>query len=115
VPRALALGLTVLGLSLVWNVALLVEGRELFAKRADMTRALVTAGLRRPLPAETDPARTLVLVPSPKDLEWITAQFGSPVTDSLVPGAVRPIPPDIQTEADRRVRFGAPVPTVDGN
>jgi hypothetical protein len=114
-PRAAAVGLTVLGLSLLWNVQLLFAGRELFAQRTDMTRALVTAGLRRPLPAETDPTRTLVLVPSPNYLEWITAQYGDVRTDSLAPAAVRPIPPDVQAEADRRVRFGAPVPQPDGN
>jgi hypothetical protein len=115
VPRAAAVGLAVLALSLIWNVQLLVGGRDLFGQRADMTRALVTAGLRRPLPAETDPTRTLVLVPSPADLERITAQYGDVRTDSLVPGAVRPIPPDVQAEADRRVRYGAPVPTAAGD
>ncbi len=75
-----------------------------------MTRALVTAGLRRPLPEITDPARTLVLVPSPVELERITNAYGDARSDALVPFAVRPIPTDIQAEADRRVREGAPVP-----
>ncbi len=95
--------------------ALLIGGRSLFLDRADMTRALLIAGLRRPLPAETDPNRTLVLVPSPASLERIVAAYGDPRTDSLAPAAVRPIPPDVQTEADRRVRYGAPVPHQDGS
>ncbi len=80
-----------------------------------MTRALVIAGLRRPLPAETDPNRTLVLVPSPASLERIVKSYGDPRTDSLVPWAVRPVPPGVQAEADRRVRFGAPVPQPEGD
>jgi hypothetical protein len=108
---AVAAGASVLVVSLVWNVHLLVSGRDLYMQRADMTRALVTAGLRRPLPAETDPTRSLILVPSPEELERVTATYGDARTDSLVPWAVPLIPPDVQAEADKRVRFGAPVPT----
>ena len=39
-----------LAVSLVFNVRLLFDGRELFLDRAAMTRALVTVGLERPLP-----------------------------------------------------------------
>lgn len=99
-----------LTLSLVWNVRLLVEGRDLFRERAAMTRALVTVGLERPLPAPTDPERTLVLVPSPVSLERIVAAFGSPLRDSIVPDAVEPILPDVLAEAQRRLVEGAQVP-----
>ncbi len=114
-PYAVAAAASVALLAFAFNLALLVGGRGLFLDRADMTRALVIAGLRRPLPAETDPNRTLVLVPSPASLERIVKSYGDPRTDSLVPWAVRPVPPGVQAEADRRVRFGAPVPQPEGD
>ncbi len=97
-------------LAFLFNGILLIQGRSLFLLRADMTRALEVAGLRRPLPVETDPARTLVLVPSPIDLQAITAAYGDPRGDALVPFGVRPVPPAVQAEADRRVREGAEIP-----
>lgn len=109
-PLVVASGTSVVVLAFMFNIALLIGGRELFLERADMTRALVIAALRQPLPDETDPGRTLVLVPSPDALKKIVAAYGDPRGDSLVPWAVRPVPSDIQTEADRRVRYGAPVP-----
>ena len=105
-----AAGGALLAVALVFNARLLVDGRELFLDRAAMTRALVTVGLERPLPEPTDPDRTLVLVPSPASLDRIVAAYGSPVGDSLVPGAVEPIPPDVLTEARRRLIEGAEVP-----
>jgi hypothetical protein len=103
-------GGSLLALSLVWNERLLLEGRELFGERAEMTRALVTVGLARPLPADVDPDRSLVLVPSPASLERIVASYGSPLGDSLAPWSVAAIPPAIATEALRRLTEGAEVP-----
>ena len=110
--RRLALlgGGSLLALSLVWNVRLLSDGRDLFGERAAMTRALVTVGLERPLPAGVDPDRSLVLVPSPTELGRIVARYGSPLGDLLAPGAVEPIPPDVAREALRRLIEGAPIP-----
>ena len=99
----------------VYNGALLASGRELFLERADTTRALLIAGLRRPLPPQTDPQRTLVLVPSPASLERITAAHGDARTDALVPFAVRPVPPDVQAKADNGVRDGINPPNPDGS
>lgn len=107
-------GGTILALSVLWNVRLLVSGRTIFVDRAAMTRALVTAGLQRPLPASTDPDRSLVLVPSPNSLSRLVAAYGSPVTDSLVPWAVAMIPDAVRVEAERRVREGAPIPLPPG-
>ena len=95
--------------ALILNGRLLVAGRELFLARADMTRALVTVALE-PLPHEVDPTRSLVLVPSPESLRRIVAQYGDPRTDRLVPGSVRPIPPEVLAEARRRLVEGASVP-----
>ena len=94
----------VLALSLVWNGALLVSGRELFAERADLTRALIELGLERPLPDGVDPELSLVLVPSPNALPGIIERFGSPLADSLAGDAVRPIPDDAREEALRRAQ-----------
>jgi hypothetical protein len=107
---ALLAGGSLFAMALVWNVRLLVDGRALFGDRAAMTRALVTVGLERPLPPETDPDRSLVLVPSPVSLERIVARYGSPLGDSLAPESLAAIPPEVGAEALRRLREGATVP-----
>jgi hypothetical protein len=94
----------VLALSLAWNGVLLVSGRDLFADRADLTRALIELGLERPLPDGVDPDLSLVLVPSPNALPGILERFGSPLGDSLAGDAVRPIPDEAREEALRRAR-----------
>jgi hypothetical protein len=96
--------------ALVTNVGLLMLGRDLFLDHADMTRALVTVALEPDRPAEVDPDRSLVLVPSPASLTGIAAAYGDPRTDRLVPWAVRPIPPEYLAEAQRRLVEGAPIP-----
>jgi hypothetical protein len=107
---AVAVGGGLLAVALAFNLRLLLDGRELFLKRAAMTRALVSVALQRPLPPETDPGRSLVLVPSPSSLERIVAAYGSPLGDSIVPDAVQPIPPDVLAEARRRLVEGAEIP-----
>lgn len=111
---ALATGGTFAAVALVLNVALLAAGRGLYLDRADMTRALVTVGLARPLPPPTDPDRSLVLVPAPSALERIAADYGDPRTDALAPWSVRPIPADVLAEAQRRLEEGAPIPVPGG-
>lgn len=103
-------GALVLTLSLTWNIRLLVGGRELFADRAERTRALVTVALELPLPATTDPDRSLVLVPSPSALARIVRAYGSPLGDQLVPWAVAPIRPEVLADAERVLREGAEIP-----
>jgi hypothetical protein len=107
---ALVIGGGLLAVALAFNVRLLLDGRRLFLGRAAMTRALVTVGLERPLPAETDPDRSLVLVPSPRSLERIVFAYGSPLSDSILPDAVEPIPADTLAEAHRRLVEGAEIP-----
>ena len=53
---------------------------------------------------------TLILVPSPASLERIIAAYGSPLGDSILPGAVEAIPPDVLAEARRRLAEGAELP-----
>ena len=67
--------------------------------RAAMTRAAVTVGLERPLPASTDPDRTLVLVPSPVSLRADRGRATAHRSATRPPGAVEPIPPDVLAEA----------------
>lgn len=100
-------------LSLSWNVRLLLAGRTLFEERAERTRALVTVALERPLPASTDPDRTLVLVPSPNALTGIVDAHGSPRSDWFVPWAVKPVRPTVLAEARRVVAEGAEIPLPD--
>jgi hypothetical protein len=106
----LAAGATVLTLSLVWNVRLLFAGRALFAERAERTRAFVMVALERPLPASTDPERTLVLIPAPDAVARIVAAYGSPLNDWLVPWAVAPIRPEVLAEAQEILEEGAEIP-----
>jgi hypothetical protein len=96
--------------ALILNGRFLIAGRELFLARADMTRALVTVALAPDRPAGVDTTRSLVLVPSPDSLQLIVERYGDPRTDSFIPGSVRPIPPEILTEARRRLIEGAPLP-----
>jgi hypothetical protein len=101
---ALGAGAAVFAMSLVWNGALLVAGRELFADRADLTRAFIELGLERPLPDGVDPDLSLILVPAPNVLPGVLARFGSPLDDALARDAVRPIPDEARREALRRAR-----------
>jgi len=103
-------GGVVLALSLTWNLRLLVDGRTLFFERADLTRAFVAVALPRPLPATTDPDRTLVLVPSPNALDRIVRAYGSPLSDTLVPWAVPPIGAAALAEGQRVLEEGAEIP-----
>jgi hypothetical protein len=92
------------------EIQLLTAGREIFLARADMTRALVTVALEPDRSAGVDGSRSLVLVPSPDALREIASRYGDPRTDALVPWSVRSIPPEIMTEARRRLVEGAPIP-----
>jgi hypothetical protein len=103
-PWAFAACSLVLIISLGWNLQLLVAGRNLFAERADLTRALVVVGTSDPLPAGVDPERSLVLVPSPTELRRITATYGSPLADELAPAFVPPVSSDALEEALRRAQ-----------
>ena len=98
--------------ALILNLTLLLYGRALFLDRADMTRALTIVALDPDAPAGVDRDRSLVLIPSPASMARIAAAYGDPRTDSLVPWAVRPVPPEVLAEARRRLIEGAPIPGV---
>jgi len=99
-----------LAAALVFNARLLLDGRDLFLARAARTRALVTVAMERPLPATTDPNRTLILVPSPASLDNLLARYGSPLSDALVPDAVQPIPADVLAAARKGLAEGIDPP-----
>ena len=97
-------GVVVLAFSLAWNVALLLAGRELYADRAELTRAIATVGITDPLPPGVDPNLSLVLVPSPVQLRGLIATYGSPLGDSLAPGSIPPVSAASLVEATRRAQ-----------
>lgn len=101
--RVLIVGLSlVFVVSVAWNARLLLVGREVFAERADLTRALIELSLSSPLPDGVERDLSLVLVPSPARLAAIVSTFGSPLSDSLAADAVPPISDAARAEALRR-------------
>jgi len=103
-PFAVAVGVVVLAFSLIWNVTLLVGGRQLYAERADLTRAYVVLGTTDPLPSGVAPDLSLLLVPSPLELRRVIATYGSPMSDSLAPAAVPPVSEGAMAEATHRAQ-----------
>jgi hypothetical protein len=98
----------VLVLALVFNLRLLLDGREVMLERADFTRALITAELDPGRPATVDPNRSMIVVPAPALLADVVRRYGSPLTDSLAQDAVRPIPPEALDKARTWLRDGPP-------
>jgi hypothetical protein len=103
-PIIVAAGLVVVAFSLIWNVTLLIAGRQLYTERADLTRAYVTLGTTDPLPSGVDRNLSLVLVPSPVELRRVVARYGSPMTDGLAPGTVPPVSAGAMSDAIRRAQ-----------
>ena len=103
-PLAVAVGGSVLAFSLIWNVGLLLDGRDLYAQRAGLTRAYVTLGTTDPLPAGVAPGLNLILVPSPVELRRVVATYGSPMTDSLAPGFVPAVSASDLADATERAQ-----------
>lgn len=104
-PRRLGVlvaALVVLEASMLWNVRLLIEGRQLFAERAMTTRALMTVAIDPVLSSDLDADLSLVLVPSPRSVRSLVASYGSPVTDVLAPGSVPPVTEDALRDAVER-------------
>ncbi|TMD31905.1 MAG: hypothetical protein E6I94_02500 [Chloroflexi bacterium] len=95
-------GAVILVPAAILNVQLLVAGRDLFAVRAEFTRALIADALAPQLPPDVDPDKSLFFVPSPNELRRIEARYGMPLTDTLAGDAVRPTSPRIKTLADER-------------
>ena len=103
-----AASIAVLVLALVFNVRLLLDGREVMLERADFTRALITVELDPGRPSSVDPNRSLIVVPAPALLEDVVRRYGSPLTDSLAQDAVRPITPEGLDKARTWLRDGPP-------
>jgi hypothetical protein len=91
-----------LEVSLLWNLHLLLAGRDLFAGRAMTTRALILVALDPAYGDRVARERSLVIVPTPETLQALVDRYGSPLTDVLVPGAVPPITPAAIQDALRR-------------
>ena len=103
-PLAVTVGVAVLAFSLIWNITLLVAGRQLYAGRADLTRALVVLGTTDPLPSGVAPDLSLLLVPSPDELRRVIATYGSPMTDSIATGSVPPVSAGAMADALARAQ-----------
>lgn len=111
-PYLAGAGIMLLTCTLIWNFRLFDGGRQIFLDRAAYTRALITVALRDPLPAEADPTKSLVYVPSPASLARIVAAHGSPLRDVILPGAVES--PDAATFARAETQLRDPqVPIVE--
>ena len=70
-------------LAFIWNIALLLHGRDLFAQRADITRAMVQLELKPPPGAAFDPDKPQIVMPSANVLTHVVARYGSPLHDAL--------------------------------
>lgn len=91
-------------LAMVWNVWLLLAGRELFADRADRTRAIVTVVTGEP-PAGVNPDEVELMDRTITRLREVLGEFGTPLQDSLAGDAVRPVPASVVDEV--RASLGA--------
>ena len=103
-PVAVALGVMILAFALIWNVTLLVGGRDLYAQRADLTRAYVVLGTTDPLPPGVARDLSLLLVPSPTELRRVLASYGSPMADAIAPGFVPPVSAGALADATSRAQ-----------
>jgi hypothetical protein len=103
-PLAVAVGVVVVAFSLIWNVTLLVGGRQLYAERADLTRAFIVLGTTDPLPQGVARDLSLLLVPSPDELRRVLATYGSPMADTLAPGALPPVSDGAMADATDRAQ-----------
>jgi hypothetical protein len=95
--RQLAVTAAVVGvftLAMVWNVWLLIEGRVLFAARADNTRAAIVVATGD-LPPGVDPDQAELLDRTITRLREIVVEFGSPLKDAVAGDAVQSPSPSL--------------------
>lgn len=90
-------------LAVIWNAWLFIEGRELFADRADRTRAAIIVATGD-LPAGINPDETKLLGRTITRLRGVILEFGSPLRDTIAGDAVRPVP----TVVIERIRAALP-------
>ena len=81
-------------LAMVWNVWLLIEGRVLFAGRAEGTRAAIVVATGE-LPPGVDPDQAELLDRTITRLREVVIEFGSPLQDSIANGAVQTPSPSL--------------------
>ncbi len=84
-------------LAMVWNVWLLLAGRELFADRADRTRAMVIVITGEP-PAGVNPDEVELMDRTITRLREVLGEFGTPLQDALAGDAVRSVPASVVDE-----------------
>lgn len=91
----------VVELSFLWNIRLLVDGRAIFASRAEATRAIVELSLNPP--PGLDPSKSTVDSPTPALVPGLVARYGSPLTDIFAGDAVQPPSPAALAAAEARL------------
>jgi hypothetical protein len=87
---ALTAATLVATMAILWNAWLLKDGSELFAGRADNTRAQFTV-ITGDLGPGVDPDQVVLLDRTVTRLREVVAEYGSPLSDSLAGDAVRPV------------------------
>jgi hypothetical protein len=111
-PRARLLALAAAGalvaLTFAWNIALLLHGRELFAQRADITRAMTALELDPPAGVAFDRTKPQIVMPSAEILAGVVARYGSPLHDALAD--VPPPSAEARGKASAYLFEGGPIP-----
>ena len=102
-------GVTVLAaISIAGNVSSVLVGRDVFARRADITRALVDLELHPPPGATFDRAKPQQLVPSADIVASLVARYGSPLHDEFAD--VPPVSAEARAKAAAYLFESGPLP-----
>jgi hypothetical protein len=105
---AVAASAPLVALTFVWNVALLLHGRDLFAQRADITRAMTELELNPPAGVAFDRTKPQIVIPSADVLSALVERYGSPVHDALAD--VPPPSAEARAKASAYLFDGGPIP-----
>jgi hypothetical protein len=105
---AVAAAAPLVALTFVWNIALLLHGRDLFAQRADITRALVELELDPPPGVTFDRTKPQIIMPSADVLANVVARYGSPLHDALAD--VPPPSAEARAKASAYLFDSGPIP-----
>ena len=105
---AAAAAAPLVALTFIWNVALLLNGRHLFAQRADITRALIELELNPPPGVAFDRAKPQIIVPSADVLASLVARYGSPLHDAFAD--VPPVSAEGRAKAAAYLFEAGPIP-----
>jgi hypothetical protein len=103
-----AAAIPLIALSVVWNIALLLHGRDLFAQRADITRAMVELELNPPAGVAFDRTKPQIIMPSAAILANVVGRYGSPLRDAFAD--VPPPSTEARAKASAYLFESGPIP-----